>query len=169
MKIIKNKINNSITIIPSASKDERGFFSRIICHKELKPFIKTLKFVQTNYSFSKKQGTLRGLHYQIKPFEEAKLVHCISGSIFDVVIDLRKNSSTYLSYESHFLSKRNKKLVYIPRGCAHGFLTMSNNTIIIYHVDNYHNQKYEKIIKYYNKKFKIKWPIPIKEVSKKDS
>ncbi len=166
MKIYKNKIKGSFTIYPDVIKDVRGYFTRIFCSKEIK---KKFKIVQSNSSFSKKKGTMRGLHYQTKPFEEAKLVHCVSGSIYDVIIDLRKKSPTYLKWESFEISSKNKNLLFIPKGCAHGFLTTANNTCVIYHIDNFYNPKYEKVIKYNDKKFNIKWPIPIKTVSKKDA
>ena len=169
MKIYKNKIKGSFTIVPTVVKDNRGFFTRIMCSKELKKNIKKFKFVQSNHSFSKNKGTLRGLHYQVKSFAEAKLIHCIAGSIYDVIIDLRKKSSTYLKWESFLLTKKNKKLLYVPKGCAHGFLTLTNNTAVIYYVDNFYNPNYEKVIKNIDKKFKIKWPIAIKSVSKKDA
>ena len=89
-------------------KDVRGYFTRIFCSKEIK---KKFKIVQSNSSFSKKKGTMRGLHYQTKPFEEAKLIHCVSGSIYDVIIDLRKKSPTYLKWESFEISSKNKNLL----------------------------------------------------------
>jgi dTDP-4-dehydrorhamnose 3,5-epimerase len=169
MKILKNKIKGSFTIIPNIVKDNRGFFARLMCSKVLKKHIKQFKIVQCNSSFSVKKGTIRGLHYQTKPFEEAKLIHCIAGSIYDVIIDLRKKSPTYLKWESFVLSKKNKRLLFIPRGCAHGFLTTADNTAVIYYVNNFYNPKYEKVIKYNDKKFNIKWPISIKRASKKDT
>jgi len=169
MKILKNKIKGSFTIIPNIVKDNRGFFVRLMCSKVLKKYIKQFKIVQSNSSFSIKKGTIRGLHYQVKPFEEAKLIHCIAGSIYDVIIDLRKKSPTYLKWESFVLSKKNKRLLFIPRGCAHGFLTTADNTAVIYYVNNFYNPKYEKVIKYNDKKFNIKWPISIKRASKKDT
>ena len=135
MKIYKNKIKGSFTIYPDVIKDARGYFTRIFCSKEIK---KKFKIVQSNSSFSKKKGTMRGLHYQTKPFEEAKLVHCVSGSIYDVIIDLRKKSPTYLKWESFEISSKNKNLLFIPKGCAHGFLTTANNTCVIYHIDNFY-------------------------------
>ena len=169
MKILNNKIYGSFTVLPNIKKDKRGYFTRIICLKEFKKKFDNFKIVQSNSSFSHKKGTMRGIHYQKKPFEEAKLIQCISGSIFDVIIDLRKNSPTYLKWESFVISKKNKNLLYIPKGCAHGFLTTAKNTGVIYYVDNFYNPIYEKVIKYNDTKFKIKWPIPIKNVSKKDS
>ena len=109
------------------------------------------------------------MHYQTKPFDESKLIHCYSGSIFDVIIDLRKNSSTYLKWESFLLTAKNKKLLFIPKGCAHGYLTTSDNTGVIYYVDNFYNPSYENVIKYNDKRFNIKWPIAIKRISKKDA
>ena len=169
MKISKNKIKGSFTIIPDIIKDKRGFFTRIFCVNETKETLKKFKIVQSNSSFSKHKGTLRGLHYQTKPFEEAKLIHCVEGSIFDVIVDLRKKSPTYLKWESFLLSSKNKKLIYVPKGCAHGFLTTSKNTSVVYYVDNFYKPSYEKIINYKDKRFNIKWPIPIKNVSKKDT
>ena len=106
---------------------------------------------------------------QIKPFDESKLIHCISGSIFDVIIDLRKNSPTYLKWESFSLSSKNKKLLFIPKGCAHGFLTTADNTGVVYYVDNFYSPRHEKVIKYNDERFNIQWPISIRKVSKKDA
>ena len=169
MKILKNKIKGSYTIIPNVIKDKRGYFARIFCSNETKKYLKKFTIVQNNSSFSKKKGTLRGLHYQIKPFDESKLIHCISGSIFDVIIDLRKNSPTYLKWESFSLSSKNKKLLFIPKGCAHGFLTTADNTGVVYYVDNFYSPRHEKVIKYNDERFNIQWPISIRKVSKKDA
>ena len=169
MKILKNKIKGSFTIMPNIIRDNRGYFARIFCSNETKKTFKKFTIVQNNRTFSKKKGTLRGLHYQTKPFDESKLIHCYSGSIFDVIIDLRKNSSTYLKWESFLLTAKNNKLLFIPKGCAHGYLTTSDNTGVIYYVDNFYNPNYEKVIKYNDKRFNIKWPIAIKRISKKDA
>ena len=114
-------------------------------------------FVQDNHSFSKK-GVLRGLHYQISPFSQGKLIRVISGEIFDVAVDLRENSKTYGMSVSVNLSAKNKKQLWIPEGFAHGFLTLSKNAEVIYKTTNYFSRDHERSIPYNSSKFQINWP-----------
>lgn len=109
-------------------EDERGFFARTWCAEEFKEMNLITDFVQCNISYNKKKGTLRGIHFQVAPFEEVKLVRCIKGSIYDVIIDLRPNSNAYLKWISVELSATNRKMLYIPEGFAHGFQTLEDNT-----------------------------------------
>ena len=121
-----------------------------------------------NQSLSQKKGTLRGMHYQLPPFSEDKLVMCLSGKIYDVCLDLRKNSKTKNKWVSKVLDSAKQNLLLIPKGCAHGFLSLTPNTRIIYFVSNFYNSKKERGVRYNDPKFKIRWPIKINEISNKD-
>ena len=160
--IVRSKIKGVKIIINKCFFDNRGYFKELLKEKDLN---KKFPFVVMSYS---KKNVIRGMHLQTKN-SQGKFVSVLKGKIFDVIIDLRKKSPTYLKWESFEISSKNKNLLFIPKGCAHGFLTTANNTCVIYHIDNFYNPKYEKVIKYNDKKFNIKWPIPIKTVSKKDA
>jgi len=121
-----------------------------------------------NFSFNKKKGTLRGMHYQEAPFEETKLIRCTSGKVFDVAVDLRKNSDTYLKWFGAELSRENLRMILIPGGFAHGFITLEDNSELIYHHTEYYNPSAEKGIRYDDKTVNIKWPAEVRVISDKD-
>jgi dTDP-4-dehydrorhamnose 3,5-epimerase len=152
--MILNKINLSevILITPKILKDSRGWFVKSFDYSKFGFEIK-----EENKSFSKKNGTLRGLHFQNKPHSQAKLICCLKGSLLDIAVDLRKNSPTYLKHIAVELSEKNQKQLFIPKGFAHGFVTLENNTIIEYKVDEYYNKKAERTIRYNDPELKIKW------------
>ena len=118
--------------------------------------------------FNKKKGTLRGLHYQINPFSETKLIKCVGGSVFDVAVDLRKDSPTFLKYFSINLNIESNYSILIPKGFAHGFQTLENNSSLVYFHSNYYNKDYERGIKFSDKLINIKWPIQNRIISKRD-
>ena len=124
MNFIKTKIKGCFEIEPKLIGDERGFFYRSLCIKELKKINFLKPIVQINTSFSSLKGTLRGMHYQKTPYQEDKIITCLKGEIFDVVLDLRKKSKSYKKWFAVKLNEKNKKMVIIPRGCAHGFITL---------------------------------------------
>lgn len=161
-------INGLYTIDLDLFKDERGWFARIYCKEEFKKIGHSKEWVQLNHSFTKHKGAIRGMHYQHLPYSEIKLVRCISGTVYDVVIDLRKNSSTFLKWFGVELSAENKKMIYIPEGFAHGFQAMSNNCEIIYHHTNFYTRNAEEGIKYNDPLLKLNWPLPISEISERD-
>ena len=168
MKFLKNKVNGSFVISLDKISDKRGFFARLFCKEE---FVKnSIKFniPQINTSESKKKGTIRGFHYQSGKSAEAKIIRCIRGSIYDVVIDLRKKSKTYMKYYGVTLSSSNRKMLYVPKGCAHAFQSLENNVELIYMVDHKYDPKKEKGVRYNDPAFNIKWPTKITTVSKKD-
>jgi len=149
--------------------DNRGFLSRLWCkdaYKEIGWNIDNI--VQINHTYTAKKGTIRGMHFQKKPFEEKKIVSCIRGSIFDVAIDLRKNSSTYLSWYGLELSSDNKLMLNIPEGFAHGFQTLEDNVELIYFHSCEYNQEYESGVSPFDKKIGIEWPLPVSVISEKD-
>ncbi|WP_343852447.1 dTDP-4-dehydrorhamnose 3,5-epimerase [Algoriphagus jejuensis] len=147
--------------------DERGFFARTFCIEEFKNHGIQFVPIQSNMSSSTHKGTLRGLHYQIET-EEAKLVRCPRGSIFDVVIDLRKNSESYLKISCNEISSSTNQILYIPPGCAHGFQTLEDNTEVNYLVTAFFSPANERGIRYDDPTFNISWPMQIHTISEKD-
>ncbi|MGB9714863.1 MAG: dTDP-4-dehydrorhamnose 3,5-epimerase [Thermodesulfovibrionales bacterium] len=148
--------------------DSRGFFARAWCRKEFEDNGLIKEMVQANVSFNKKKGTLRGMHYQITPYEEAKLVRCTRGAIYDVIIDLRPDSPTYKQWVSVELTSENYKMVYVPENFAHGFITLEDNTEVTYLVSEFYSPEFERGIRYNDPSFGIQWPIPISVISEKD-
>ena len=148
--------------------DNRGFFSRTFCAAEFQKNGLEAEFVQFNNSFSSSKGTLRGLHYQLDPFSEVKVVRCVRGALWDVVVDLRIGSRTYGSWYGTELSADNRKMMYVPQGFAHGFLTLSCNTEALYFVSNYYNPECESGLRYDDPFININWPMEPVVVSEKD-
>ncbi len=155
-------------IEPEPFTDERGFFARSFCREEfLKNGLDT-EFVQCNISYNKQSETLRGMHYQIPPFEEAKIVSCTRGSIYDVVLDLRRGSSTYRQWFGAKLSERNYKMLYVPKGCAHGFLTLDDDCVVYYQMTEFFHPECARGVRWDDPAFGIAWPHPAKIISEKD-
>ena len=153
-------IFNAIKIIePNVLNDKRGFFFESFNQAEFQKIIdRRVNFVQENYSFSKK-NVIRGLHYQVAPFQQAKLIRVIRGEIYDVAIDIRKNSIHYGKWIGVVLSEFNKYQMWIPEGFAHGFLTLSENAEILYKTNNYYDPKSERTIKWNDPDINIDWPL----------
>lgn len=168
MKFISTGFKELYVIEPLSQRDERGSFTRLYCEKEFSEINFLKKFVQVNSSFNVKKGTLRGLHYQLPPFEETKLIKCVSGKVFDVVVDIREKSATYLKWFGVELSKQNMKMILIPDGFAHGFLTLEDNTELIYCHTEFYNPSAERGICYNDEVLNIQWPSDIIKVSEKD-
>ena len=162
MKINKTFIEDLLIIEPQLFKDDRGFFYESYNKKYFDEFISVV-FVQDNESKSNK-GVVRGLHFQIPPFEQNKLVKCINGNILDVTVDLRKNSKTYGKSFSIELSSENNKQLFVPKGFAHGFQVLSENAIVSYKVDNYYNPKSESGIIWNDKDLSIDWNLDLKPI-----
>ena len=160
-------IPDVILITPRVFTDERGFFIETYQKDDFAKAGITDEFVQQNHSKSVK-GVLRGLHYQKEPYAQAKLVRCIKGEIFDVAVDIRKNSSTFSKYVSAVLSEENKNMLYIPRGFAHGFEVLSDEAEIIYSIDNIYAKESESGIIWNDSSIKINWPIKSPILSEKD-
>ena len=161
------EIQDVILITPKVFTDGRGFFIETYQKDEFAKAGITGDFVQQNHSKSIK-GVLRGLHYQKEPYAQAKLVRCIKGEIFHVAVDIRKNSPTFGKYVSVILSEENKKMLYIPRGFAHGFEVISDEAEVIYSVDNFYSKENESGIRWDNQKIDIKWPLKTPLISSKD-
>lgn len=161
-------IKGVFLIEPDKIKDKRGFFARVWCKDEFKKRGLSFDLAQCSISFNKKKGTLRGMHYQIYPFEETKLVRVTRGSIFDVALDLREDSPTFLRWFGVVLSSDNRKMLYIPENVAHGFITLEDNTEVFYQISQFYNPKYSRGVRWDDPAFKIKWPIEVKVISEKD-
>tara|TARA_B100000029_G_scaffold486477_1_gene540880 strand:- start:1525 stop:2052 length:528 start_codon:yes stop_codon:yes gene_type:complete len=170
INILDTDIEDLKIIEPKVFDDERGYFFESFNQNEFKQKIGDIKFIQDNESYSK-YGVLRGLHYQINPYQQNKLVRVIKGEVQDIAVDLRRNSLTYLKYVSCILNDKNKRQFFIPKGFAHGFLVLSNYAIVNYKVDNYYFPEYEKILSFKNKDLSIKWKLEYNDIilSKKDT
>ncbi|MFD2203524.1 dTDP-4-dehydrorhamnose 3,5-epimerase [Shivajiella indica] len=170
MKFTKTSIPGVIVCEPSVFGDERGYFAETFRKDKFEEFIgRKIDFCQDNESKSG-FGVLRGLHYQLPPFAQSKLVRVIEGKVLDVVVDIRKGSPTFSKYESIELSGENKKMLYIPRGFAHGFVVLSDYAIFSYKVDNYYSQEHERGLLYNDPALGIDWQLPIEklQLSQKD-
>ncbi len=148
--------------------DERGFFARTFEKKQFRDHGLDTQLLQGNVSFNKQKGTIRGMHYQIKPYEESKLVRCTRGKIFDVIIDLRPKSKTYRNWFGVELTADNYKMVYVPKGFAHGFQTLKNDTEVFYQMSDNYNPESARGIMWNDKIIGISWPLKPTKISKKD-
>jgi dTDP-4-dehydrorhamnose 3,5-epimerase len=149
--------------------DERGFFARTWCQREFAEHGLVSSIVQSNLSFSKRAGTLRGMHYQVAPNEETKLIRCTRGALYDVIIDLRPDSSTYGRWAAFELTDRNHKMLYVPRGFANGFQTLTDDVELVYHVSAFYSPESERGIRWNDPRFGIRWPdVPSRTISWKD-
>ena len=169
MKFIKTKLDGGFVIELEKSDDERGFFSNIWDKKKFQENNLNINLTECNIAFTKKKGTIRGLHYQLPPYEGAKLVRCAKGKIWDVTVDLRPTSKTYKQWTSIEMSPDNNKLSYIPEGCAHGYQTLEDNTEVFYLMSQGYNLDCEQGIKYSDPAFKIPFPHDVTMISKKDA
>jgi dTDP-4-dehydrorhamnose 3,5-epimerase len=150
-------------------EDERGFFARTWCQQEFKDLGINAKLVQCNISFNKKKGTLRGMHYQTAPYEEAKLIWCTRGAIYDVIIDIRPHSKTFKQWVSVDLTAENRKMLFIPEGFAHGFLTLMDCTEVVYQMSEFYMPEFARGIRWNDPAFHIQWPSQhIEIISEKD-
>ena len=168
MNFFKTKLKGLFVIEPELYEDKRGNFYRVFCQNELKQIGYNNSIVQINQSFNKKKGTIRGMHFQYPPMAEIKIVRCTAGSIFDVAIDLRANSPTYLQWYSEILSTENKKMICIPEGFAHGFQTLEDNIEIIYLHTEFYSSELESAVRYDDPKFNISWPLELTVISERD-
>ena len=149
--------------------DSRGWFSRFYCKREFEIINHTKDWVQMNHSFTEKKGTVRGMHFQIPPHDEIKLVRCIAGAVWDVVVDIRAASPTFLKWYGTEISAQNKKMIYIPEGFAHGFQTLADNCELIYAHTKYYHPEAEGGLNFRDPTLKIEWPLSITHISDRDS
>jgi len=164
----KQKISGVLIIEPEPYLDERGLLRRHFCCREFEKNGIKMDVKQCNISENKKRYTLRGFHYQLPPHGENKILSCIKGAIFDVVLDLRADSDSYLKWESFELTEENRLNLYVPKGCANAYLTLEDNTWIFYYHSEFYTPVAEAGIRYSDPMFRIKWPSEPKIISDKD-
>jgi len=164
----ETKLKGAYVIELEKNEDERGFFARTWDKKKFEELGLNSRVVQCNVSFNKLKCTIRGMHFQVSPYEEAKMVSCIKGSIFDVILDLRHSSVSYKNWISVELSSENHKMLYIPEGFAHGFQTLEDNTEVYYQMTEFYKPEYARGIRWDDEAFKINWPLKQKIISAKD-
>jgi dTDP-4-dehydrorhamnose 3,5-epimerase len=165
----ETKLRDAFIIEPEQVEDERGFFARTFCTEEFKAHGLNSRFVQCNVSFNKTKGTLRGMHYQVAPCEEAKLVRCTMGAVYDVIMDLRSDSPTFKQWVGVKLTARNRRILYVPERFAHGFQTLVNNTEVFYQMSEFYSPACVRGIRWDDPAFKIDWPISITIISDQDN
>lgn len=168
MKFNQIALQDALIIESEPYKDYRGAFSRLFCARELEQIGHRKSIVQINHSLTRKTGTVRGMHFQYPPFAEIKIVKCLGGSVFDVVIDLRRHSPTFLKWHGEILSADNMKMMYVPEGFAHGFQTLEDYSELLYLHTEFYSPEHEDALRFDDPVIGIKWPVQITETSKRD-
>lgn len=168
LKFIATPLEGLFVLENESVGDQRGFFARTFCVHEFAARGLDTTIAQCNLSFNEKSGTLRGLHYQMEPYAEAKLVRCISGAIYDVAVDLRSGSATYLKWFSVELSATNRLALFIPRGFAHGFQTLVDHSEIFYMMSEFYHPDSGRGVRWNDPALAIDWPLPNPIMSEKD-
>jgi dTDP-4-dehydrorhamnose 3,5-epimerase len=168
MNIIPTKFSDVLLVEPTVFGDDRGFFYESYSEEVYKVNGIELNFVQDNHSLSQTPGTIRGMHYQLSPKAQTKLVRATRGAIYDVVVDIRKGSSTYGEWEGFILTADNKRQLLVPQGFAHGFCTLVENTEVQYKVDQIYSKEHDRGISWNDPKIGIKWPVSYPILSEKD-
>jgi len=169
MKLTPTPLEGAYLVDLEKRGDERGFFARYFCKKEFSEASLNSGWVQINNSYSSEKGTLRGLHFQRQPASEVKLVRCVQGSIWDVIVDIRPTSPTYKGWFGAELSQDNRTMMYVPKGFAHGFISLTDNSEIIYLVSSFYDSSRERNLKWNDPEVSIKWPILPIVISQRDS
>jgi dTDP-4-dehydrorhamnose 3,5-epimerase len=169
MKFIETDLKGAFIIEPERLEDERGFFARVFCEREFAAHGLEIRFVQCSISYNPHKGTLRGMHYQAPPHEETKTVRCTSGMIYDVIIDLRRDSSSYRTWVGIELSAENRRMLYIPQGFAHGFQTLADNCEVFYQISQFHVPEAARTERWDDPAFGIRWPLNPTVISQRDA
>ena len=164
----ETNVEGVFEINPEPQQDERGFFARTWCQREFDEHGLNSRLVQCSISFSRRRGTLRGLHCQAKPCQEAKLIRCTRGAIYDVALDLRSHSPTYKAWVAATLTAENRQMLYVPEGCAHGFMTLEENTEVCYQMSEYYNAESGRGVRWNDPAFRIAWPGKVEVISERD-
>ncbi len=168
MIFTETKLNNAFTIDIQTIGDDRGYFGRAYCRKEFMDHGLMSEMVQTNVSYNKLKGTLRGFHYQIPPHEEAKLVRCTRGAIYDVIVDLRPESPTYFQWVGIELTEANSRMLYVPETFGHAFITLEDHTAVTYQVSHFYTPAAEGGIRWNDPDIGVQWPMEPTVISEKD-
>jgi dTDP-4-dehydrorhamnose 3,5-epimerase len=169
MRFIQTKVDGAFLIEPEPIADERGFFARVFCREEFADHGLNPELAQGNVSFNHARGTLRGLHYQAAPHQEAKLVRCTRGAIWDVAVDIRFGSPTYLAWAGYELSDANRSMLYVPEGCAHGFLTLTDGAEVTYQMSAPYAPGAARGVRWNDPAFGIDWPGEVVVINQRDA
>lgn len=162
------KLKNAYIVEPDRKQDERGFFARTWCQQEFTDLGLDAGLVQCSISFNKKKGTLRGMHWQVSPYAETKLVRCTQGAIYDVIVDLREDSETFMQWIGVELTPENRRELYVPKGFAHGFQTLEDNTEVHYQISEFYAPDCARGFRWNDPTFQINWPLEVSVISAKD-
>ncbi len=165
----ETRLKGAYVIEPERMADSRGFFARTWCQREFEAHGLETRLVQCNISYNRKKGTLRGMHFQSAPFEEVRLVQCTKGSIFDVIIDLRPGSSTIRQWIGEQLTSENHRMLYVPKGFAHGFITLEDHSEVFYQMSEFYAPDHARGVRSNDPAFGIQWPIEVKVISDRDN
>ncbi|HZO80957.1 MAG TPA: dTDP-4-dehydrorhamnose 3,5-epimerase [Candidatus Binataceae bacterium] len=168
MEFKETAVAGAFVVAPERLDDERGFFARTFCRREFAQRGLNPQVSQSSVSFNPKRGTLRGLHYQAPPHAECKLVRCTRGAIFDVIIDLRPHSPSYRRWAATELSAQNHRLIYIPEGIAHGFLTLADDCEVFYEISESYHPECTRGVRWNDPAFHVRWPFPPALMSERD-
>jgi dTDP-4-dehydrorhamnose 3,5-epimerase len=169
MRVTPLAIDGAFLIEPEPLTDARGFFARVFCADELRSHGLDTAVVQCSVSFNERRGTLRGMHYQIAPHEETKIVRCTAGALYDVILDLRSSSRTFGRWLATELTAENRAMVYVPRGCAHGFQTLVDHTEVFYQMSAAFASESARRVRFDDPAFGIAWPLDAPIVSREDA
>jgi dTDP-4-dehydrorhamnose 3,5-epimerase len=168
MNFTETKLQGAFIVEPERREDARGFFARVFCVEEFEAHGLETKLVQCSISFSKQRQTLRGMHCQVAPYQEVKLVRCTRGAVYDVVLDLRPASPTFKQWTGIELTSENRRMMYVPRGFAHGFLTLEDNCEVFYQMSEFYHSENERGVRWDDPAFGIVWPAQAIIISEKD-
>lgn len=168
MKFRVCNIPGVVVFEPHVLRDHRGLFYRTFCKREFEQVVQMKEIVQMNHSLTRERGTIRGMHYQVPPASEAKLIRCVRGSVFDVAVDLRRHSATLLQWVGVELSEANRHVIYIPEGCAHGFQSLEDDTELVYCHTAFYAPEAERGLRFDDPRLSIQWPLEVSAISDKD-
>jgi len=168
MKFTKTELPGATVIDLERREDSRGWFARVYCEREFEAAGLTTRVAQTNMSLTKQRGTLRGMHYQAAPYAEDKLVRCVQGAIWDCIVDLRADSPTYRKWIGVELSEANGRMLLVPKGFAHGFVTLTEDCAVTYQVSEFYTPQAERGLRWNDPAIGIRWPVSVEDMSDKD-
>jgi dTDP-4-dehydrorhamnose 3,5-epimerase len=168
MKFARTQLEGALVIDIERLEDERGFFARSWCEREFREHGLNPRLAQCSISFNRQRGTLRGMHFQAAPHEEAKIVRCTGGAIYDVIIDLRPGSPTFTRWIGVELSAENRRMLYVPEGCAHGFQTLIDDSEVFYQISEFYAPESARGVRWNDPRFGITWPLEVAAMSDKD-
>lgn len=168
MRFREIEVAGAFEISPELISDERGFFARSWCSKDFQAHGLNSRLEQCSISFNIRKGTLRGLHWQAAPFKEAKVVRCTQGAIYDVALDLRQDSPTYKKWAALILSASRRNMLYVPEGCAHGFITLEDETEVFYQISEFYSPESSRGVRWDDPAFGFMWPLPVEVISERD-